>query len=339
MSTASQVSLRLRATGQTTRHVPQTTKAIMKVLPVILSIAYNAHDSNVSVSIGNVILACVELGKLFRAKRVSGSPTLMELASIRLLQQYGLSRDDIDYLVVNADNDPYHSPLEQDVHETDTVFLGRTIPSLRIRHHCAHAGYYYLSGFDRALIVSCDGGGDLGERVAYFRGEGLSMERVSHDLSQHTSTTPYGQFSTYLYQEGFCAGKLMGLSAYGKPVASLRGRVEHMFPLLRDVGYVQGQSLLAKYFPGYRGIAKTSPKECANLTYAVQAVFEELRVRDVRSVFRTEHENLVLVGGSALNLNCNTELFKNITTRIYIPPCCDDSGIAIGQNAIAIAVL
>ena len=54
---------------------------------IFLSIAFNHHDSNVALSIDDVIVASLELERLFRAKKISASITHMEIAARFLLEK------------------------------------------------------------------------------------------------------------------------------------------------------------------------------------------------------------------------------------------------------------
>ncbi|PHX56878.1 hypothetical protein CP500_003125 [Tychonema bourrellyi FEM_GT703] len=305
-----------------------------------VSLAFNFHDSNCALSIGNTIVATLELERLFRSKRMSASIAHMELAVNYLLHCYNLRSSQIDYLVVNALNNPFDQvSSNKDIREATYRFLGKDHLTYVVRHHLAHAGYFYFSPFRRALICSCDGGGDLGERVTYFLGDGACLERLEIEVSRHTSTKPYGQFSSFLYGEAFCEGKLMALSSFGATSERIIELVNSIFPKLRNVLFSEGQGLLNETFQGFQGMAQSDPIQAADLAYAVQEEFVRRRVSDIKSVFIPEYKNLVLVGGSALNLSCNTSILNEVTKNVYIPPCCDDTGIAAGQCAVVIANL
>ncbi len=305
---------------------------------VILSLAFNYHDSNIALSVDDEILASLELERLFRAKKIGASIPHMEVAARYLLERCGLDVSDVSYLVVNALNNQFEEgEYTADVQERSYTFLGRSFPAFVVRHHVAHAGFYYFSPFSNALIASCDGGGDNRERVAYFLGNGVDIERLLIDTSAHTSTKPYGQFSAYLYGQPFSEGKLMGLSGLGTLRDDLQKRVSAIFGDLRDVDFVSGQALLGRFFKGERGLAMRDPNACASLAACIQFEFTKRRVADVKSIFAPAYQNIVLTGGSALNLECNSLVFQDVTKNIYVPPSCDDTGIALGQCAVLIA--
>jgi len=308
---------------------------------VILSLAFNYHDSNIALSVDSKILASLEIERLFRSKKINASVIHMEIGARYLLEKYNLNISDVDYLVVNALSNPFDSENSlEDIRKSKYEFLGRKMKALVVRHHMAHAGYYYFSKHKRALIASCDGGGDLGEKVAYFLGDSKEITRLNIDTNSHTSTKPYGQFSTFLYEEPFSEGKLMALAGLKSKIdQKLLKKVSRTFPLLKNVDFVSGQNLLNEYFEKYKGLAKKDPESCAPLATCIQKEFVNRRINDLKSVYKADYESLVIVGGSALNLECNSNIYNYITKRLYIPPNCDDTGIAIGQCAVIIVKL
>jgi carbamoyltransferase len=308
---------------------------------IILSLAFNHHDSNIALSFNTRIVASLELERLFRSKKICASITHMEIGSRYLLENYNLTISDVDFLVVNALNNPFDNNYYfEDIRENEYIFLNKKIKTYIVRHHLAHAGFYYFSKFRKALIASCDGGGDLGERVAYFIGEKLKIKRNNVDTINHTSTKPYGQFSKFLYDEPFSEGKLMALAGLNSRTSiKLQRKVSKIYPSLKNVNFVEGQNLLNEHFKKYKGLALKDPASCSILASCIQKEFIKRRTIDIKSVFNFEHESLILVGGSALNLECNSTVYRSITNRLYIPPNCDDTGTAVGQCAIIIAKL
>jgi len=64
----------------------------------------------------------------------------------------------------------------------------------------------------------------------------------------------------------------------------------------------------------------------------IQATLEKLK--DLQE--KTGAENLYYTGGSALNIVANTKIINSgIFKKIYIPPCAEDSGLALGAAAFA----
>jgi carbamoyltransferase len=67
----------------------------------------------------------------------------------------------------------------------------------------------------------------------------------------------------------------------------------------------------------------------------MQHIFQRNLVRYLRSLKKkTGADYLYYSGGSALNIKANTLIFEKIGFNdVFIPPCCNDSGLAIGAGA------
>jgi len=77
---------------------------------------------------------------------------------------------------------------------------------------------------------------------------------------------------------------------------------------------------------------------CRDLAATVQYVFEQELVAFMKGLRNSfpEYRNLCYGGGCALNIQANTKLAKShLFEKIFIPSCCNDSGIALGA-ALAI---
>jgi carbamoyltransferase len=91
------------------------------------------------------------------------------------------------------------------------------VPAFFINHHMCHASSsYYQSGFRVAAIFSQDGGSGLGyDSGMFYYGE----ENRLYPIAPHHSILGilYDLVAFYMNLGESSAGKLMGLSAYGKP--------------------------------------------------------------------------------------------------------------------------
>lgn len=69
----------------------------------------------------------------------------------------------------------------------------------------------------------------------------------------------------------------------------------------------------------------------------LQHIFEREIINKVENIQKTVKANyLYYTGGCALNIVANTKLIKrNLFKDVFIPPCCNDSGLSIGAAAFA----
>ena len=241
--------------------------------------------------------------------------------------------------------------IARSFHIPATVTLaGRKVPGALFSHHYAHAAYaFYQSPFDAAAVLSHDGGSTRrGYRAGmFYHGEGTTL----YPLTPH-----YLPLGWIYYTVGValglgainCEGKLMGLAAYGRPRFDRRpflgnwfdgprpGElkhpnvwIEHCLQSARDLGEDVGAF-------GDRDCATASIN--ADLAASTQAIFEDgllLAVESLAGALKSSGvrpASLCLAGGTALNCPANAKVSRQgMFDRLFVPPGCDDSGLAIGS--------
>lgn len=223
---------------------------------------------------------------------------------------------------------------EKDYPRHDSYFKG---------HHLCHASIsFYNSGFTDAVCVVVDGNGStLGNfvetesifnanypadfRCLYKRGysETLSYDNEMVDTSDRISVGHI--FEALCIHYGFEwheAGKVMGLSAYGKPNTNLPkilidGRANpEMF---------NGRKFIYEYektFQNMADIAYAAQKECQE--YVTSLI--------LKAIDLSKNKNVCLSGGFFLNCVANYEYLKHLPegTNLYVEPISGDAGLSIG---------
>ncbi|HEX6370747.1 MAG TPA: carbamoyltransferase C-terminal domain-containing protein [Longimicrobium sp.] len=218
---------------------------------------------------------------------------------------------------------------------------GREIPGALFSHHLAHAAYgYYESPFQRALVITQDGGAE--EALSYvggmfYLGEGAHLWPVApHHLDLGAAYAAAGAYVGFP-REG-CEGKLMGLASYGRP-AFYR---EDMLRYARDEDVRAFATRCAGpmgYDTSRLGRTDDLPHPlAADVAASVQRVVEESLVRAAdagRGLLRDagiEVEGVVLGGGVALNCPANSRLHaEGGFGGMHISPACGDDGLAMGS--------
>jgi carbamoyltransferase len=227
-------------------------------------------------------------------------------------------------------------------------------------HHLCHAySAWGFSPFEKAIIIVFDGCGSKKDHfIDYFNendlgeaGEGAHFETLSVYLLDRGTITPvlkeWTQFEKVEKVDHFIggslgnffslascrifgtwqeAGKVMGLSAYGTPT-KVNSIIEFQREIIKDP------------FQVFRGKKEfdSQPRvefqKSANIAASVQNKFEEVVVELVKKlkVQYPDFENLILVGGCALNCLTNSKIYdEKYFKNIFIPPFPNDEGIAIG---------
>lgn len=227
-------------------------------------------------------------------------------------------------------------------------------------HHISHAySAWGFSPFEKAMVIVFDGcGSKRGGFDDYFNenhigtsGEGSHFETLSVYLLENGKLTPvhkewnkfekaekvdhfiagslgniFSLTSSRIFGSWKEAGKVMGLSAYGTPVE------------IADSKKFQ-QDIVNEEFTIYKGKDQfdNQPRESfehsANISASVQAYFEKTFLK-LCTELKGKHpgfDNLILVGGCALNCLTNSRLVKEkYFKNVFIPPFPNDEGISMG---------
>lgn len=237
--------------------------------------------------------------------------------------------------------------------------FGREIPGALFSHHYAHAAYaFYESPFDRAAVLSHDGGSPRrGYRSGlFFLGDGTAL----YPLTPHYLPLgwTYYQVAAATGMGGMSGeGKLMGLAAYGTPRFFSRDWVGNWYDEPRPgeernparwIAHMLGAAGDAGYDLGPFGdpAFATAPVN-ADVAASTQRLLEEgmlAAVGALRGALRASGAaatRLCLAGGAALNCPANTRIAaEGGFAEVFVPPGCDDSGLSVGAaRALSHAVL
>lgn len=204
-------------------------------------------------------------------------------------------------------------------------------------HYCHATGAYYGSGFDEALVVTLDGGGD-GLSGSVYVGRNGRLQR----LAAVDSFNSLGNFYSYITELcGFKAekheGKVTGLAALGEPryADQLRRFIRYQEP-----GQIR-YSVPMYHRSALRLLAESLPADFdrADLAASGQQVLEAIGTAFVQYwLGRTGLRHLAVAGGVFANVKFNQRLHQLPgLARIFIYPPMDDGGLATGSALAALA--
>ncbi len=297
------------------------------------------------------LLAFCEEERLSRAKHAERSGPV--LAVEHCLRQAGVAAGDVELVAIGWDV-PLSAPLYgarwrlEDTPAWLGRYLGlacsaRDMPEVRfVGHHLAHATIaFQASDFETAAVLVIDGNGD---------DESISIYRAQRDRPLvRTRVWPRSHSLGYLYDAacrfvGFGhlqAGKLMGLSAYGRAAGSepwdLLPGGEPAAPAGVDDGdgfnrYLHAWTARIDRLAGGRRVGRARhelPLDPLAVQVAVSAQDAvERAVLGLAALARelAGTENLCLAGGVALNCKANGLL----RGPVFAPPAPHDAGTALG---------
>ncbi|HEX7090776.1 MAG TPA: carbamoyltransferase C-terminal domain-containing protein [Longimicrobiales bacterium] len=213
--------------------------------------------------------------------------------------------------------------------------FGVRCPIHFVDHHLAHiASAYFTSGFDDALVISLDGGGDGKSGTVYAARTGR-LEHL-HTIAAFNSLGNYYAYATHIC--GFKAqkheGKLTGLAAHGEP---------RFLPLLRDMIVEENGTFINRagvvFGEAARQLERRLPAgwKREDLAASIQRHFEELVPRFVQHwARRTGLRNVAVAGGVFANVRVNQEVHRlPEVDRIFIHPHMGDGGLGVGAALAA----
>ncbi|MDC0276876.1 hypothetical protein OAK90_00285 [bacterium] len=213
-------------------------------------------------------------------------------------------------------------------------------------HDCHAASIYHLSGFDRAICLSYDGGGEADSTVIYAVDKGF-FERLKTIAWPNSLGHYYSAFTGFLgfrMLEG--EYKMMGLAPYGKP--RFKDAILNNILMKQPNGEYKLNTRILNYHAALRGEFTSDLKNLIgmprdpgsefterhhDIAASVQAAYEENLLHMISWVKtqRPGYDNLCIAGGCGLNVTANGRIVENrVFAKILIPPAPHDAGCAVG---------
>lgn len=343
--------------------------------------AFHGDSSACLVADGRVVNA-IEEERINRIKHWAGLP----IESIKwCLFDAKINISDIDYIAVSRNPSAHlHKKILRAITKTPSLdFLKNRLSNVakiseiksqiaealnidvsvikaevkNVEHHLAHIGSSFLvSPYSEAVCVTVDGFGDF---VSVMRGIGkdnkikiLDWVEFPHSLGIfYTALTQFLGFWNYGDEY-----KVMGLSAYGKPVylnkmkEIVKIKDNGLFELdtsffLHDKEGVEmvwdnGQPIIGKLFSDKLVEKFGKPRDkneeitehYQNIASSAQAIYEEAFFHILNDSYKkTKTDFVTLAGGCIQNSLANGKIVhKTPFKNIYIPPASYDAGTAIG---------
>ena len=209
-------------------------------------------------------------------------------------------------------------------------FLKDYIPITKINyqsHHHSHAAAgYYTSGFQEACVVVIDAIGEF-DTFTIWKGEGESLTKLYSLEYPHSIGLWYSAMTQRIglkpNEEEYI---LMGMAAFGDP-DRLTNRIIDEFVCFKD-----GIHFKKNLHRGCKDWAPelTSEQDFADIAAATQQVYELIFNRVLQMAKSlVPSNNLVLMGGCALNCVANSQSYRYFN-NVWIMPAPGDDGSAIG---------
>ena len=205
--------------------------------------------------------------------------------------------------------------------------FGLNVPIVYFDHHHSHAAAgYYTSNFSDACVVVIDAIGEF-TTISIWRADAEHLIKLWEQSYPHSLGLLY---SAITQRCGFKPNEeeyiVMGMAAFGQPTY-----VEAICDDLLAPAVLPGFRLQHNV---HRGLRWWRPdiQDVANLAASMQAITEDYLVELLTVAQRwTQSDNLVLMGGVALNCVANSVIARSCGFRdIWIMPNPGDAGSALG---------
>lgn len=256
---------------------------------------------------------------------------------IYCLDELGININDVDLFVSSC----YGNRLENSFKGQLSSIVNNNSKFITVDHHLSHAySSYFLSPFDKSIILVIDGLGNLNDTESYYIGEGNIIKKVGGNNVKRSKYKGIGR--TYETFTNFCgwsaqeAGKTMGLSAYGKD----KYPNVDLFDINKNLEI--SSKCEGKYINGALNFIKEnkldfgkpeSGYENKDAAYYVQSQVEKIILKLVNELYdKYKIKNLCVAGGVFLNGIVNQRILKETPIEnLFVAPCCDDTGQSLGN--------
>lgn len=308
---------------------------------------YGSHDSSVSVIFNNKDVKIFELERFTKNRYAAickslenhielgkiGTPTNLIIDFYNYINSYIINKG---YAV----NKIYYLNLfDEDIEIIKSIFTNCD-NFVKYSHHDAHCrGSLYQSPFEKALVISFDGGGVNYDGVGYTHifidEKGLQSPPNRIDKLNIDFGGPYSWFAKFIkyikkdptLSEDLpklnYAGKIMGLVAYGTVRNEWIDKIENYYKTSIGDGFL-GDKLGFEY-------DSMENQEAFDLAATSQYVFEKLALEKFLPYIEKYPDlPIILTGGCALNVLFNQKL-KDLTKKdIFVSCNPNDCGLSFG---------
>lgn len=317
----------------------------MKILGITHPIT---HNNSACIIVDGKLVAFAEEERFIRYKNAPKIPA--KWATDYCLKTAGLKLEDIDYIAVgygnwykciwpNFKSQSFKSAMSKTKSMVRQLrwfrwfqpFNFRDPRVINVNHHLAHAASaFYVSGIDKANIMTLDGSGESESGILAY-GEGTKITSYHSIPRDRSWGTLYEQFTHMLgFQAGCEEGKTMGLASLGKPDIEQLDFIDWEADPVPQIDREKLGKFVSQVKRRPRGGEITEYHK--NLAASLQAALEKVGLMMVEYLYKkTGSKNLCLAGGVALNCSMNGKLLQSeFVDNIYIQPASSDAGTALG---------
>ena len=339
----------------------------------VLGINAFGHDTSAVLVVDGHIVSAISEERVSRKKH---DRTFPSLSVNYLLKKENLKIDDIDAIGINMEINFYinefHFNNKYPI-ANETKQMERVLPLLNLKqiirdklqfngpivehyhHYCHLRAAQYQSRFDKAILTSFDGIGEINSSSSAIYENGRIHSYKEHDKFPNSLGLVYSALTDYLGWLHHCdEGIVMGLAPYGDQNENILGqkisyreffkniiKLDNDYQVYLDLEYFdfqnQRDTWVSEKFKEIFGPKRKPEDEITehhkNIAAALQNRIEEIIFEKIKDQFikYPKIKSLCLSGGVALNCSNNGKLLNSgLIENIFVQPASGDDGCAIG---------
>ena len=318
---------------------------------------FYVHDHNLCIMQNGRVREFLQLERISRCKR----DNKLHEKIYSLLKDKKLLAENFDLVFVdNVVGRTFLSPsgdarfeaplcheLKNDLEEGRCWWFGHEEKAWVLNHELAHifSCLPFFGNFrDNSLLVHFDGGASQSNFSAWtFKNGKLEVGEYHWQLKKMTTifnanALVFAIIGARLEEQNSVPGKMMGLAGYG----TYRKELEEW---LENNDYFENiwsrRSVFFEEAKNTFGVELKSFDQKNQFIQDVVATLQQIFINETLAIFQrlkeqTGCEFLYYTGGCALNIVANTNIINSgLFTDVFIPPCTEDSGLALGAAAFA----
>jgi carbamoyltransferase len=228
-------------------------------------------------------------------------------------------------------------------------FTHKVPPIKFIPHHLSHAAStFFVSGFDKAIVLVIDGSGEK-SCTSIYKGDGPNIKLLKSIKMPDSLGWFYQTITEFLgFKPNSHEGKMMALAAYGKFNESISNKLKEVIQInpknyyyfdatysyfgCRNNGLVYSDKMI-QLFGKPRKSNEPITDFHKNLAFNSQKMLEDIVLNIMNEEFKKQdfNGNVCLAGGVTLNCKMNGLIAQHpLVSNIYSPPFASDAGSALG---------
>ncbi len=315
-----------------------------------------SHDHAIALIDNGRVIKSLTLERLTRVKHDNRLHTQL----YSLLKDEGLLKED-NYDIVFVDNivgrafisecgrfrfeAPLSNSIAPIIEKGRCRWLGREREAYILNHELAHIGAtlpFFGAYKNNSLLLHFDGGASRSNFSAWhFKGDKIIPAEAHWRLKWLTSmfnanALIFGIIGAKFSDQNSVPGKMMGLAAYGNYSHEMESWLSEN-DFFKDIWRNKASffKAAASRFAWHKTHLHTEDPFLQDIVATMHHIFVRELISNIERLQKISGADyLYYSGGSALNIVANTALQeKQLFKQIFIPPACEDSGLALGAAA------